>query len=761
MDYLSHTARKLKTLGVATMAALASCTTMGEAAPDYNQIGKQFSLVLQNFHFSRTPFSAEMYSKFLDCYLQSLDPQHLYFTQEDVEAMRRKYADSFGDYLLAADTTRLAEELYSMYSERVIRHITQAEKMLQEYAKSAPASGEKSPQNVLGHESAYNFTFTSDRTVPRSRRKLPRAKNEEELNQVWRDQVEDMLLTEISRRENVARLAAEKGKPDPNAKEIPPAEKILARLKRLRLEVQEADREDMVSQLLNAVAHVYDPHSDYMGAREEQRFKDMIKASIVGIGAQLREDDDGSTRIEGIVKGGPADKQGQLKLGDHVVSVDSQGNGNWTDILFMSIEKVIDLIRGQKGVPVKLRVQSAESGEERIITIVRDEVPMAESLASARIIDLKQKGTQGEERTYRLGVLTLPSFYVDMDDSFGQQCSKDVKRLLNRMTQEKVEGVVVDLRFNGGGSLDEVRKMLGFFTGYGPVVQVKDSHGLVERLTVSGSPIFKGEVVVLTNKLSASASEIFAGAMKDRGRAVIVGDDTTFGKGTVQVPRSLVDYMPLFSSRESCGMIKVTTQKFYRINGASTQLKGVASDIVLPSVTSGLQLGEGEQDYAMPYDAIDTAGKYVKNPHVEQILPRLHELSDARVAKDRDLQNNVWYANYRQRLTKENSISLNKETRKAQNEELRNFKKASDAERKTRYAAMAADDAEHLVVYRLNLKDVQNPELPLASKEDKEKFLKEAKDPEDELDTAPDYPSTLDPVLREALYIVRDMVDLR
>ena len=741
MAFFSTSARKLRSYGLALMTILASCAPYSQAAPDYNQIGKQFSLILQNLHFSRERFSTELYAKFLDCYLQSLDPQHLYFTQEDADMIHKKYADSFGDYLLADDTVHLAQELYAMYSERALKHIAQAEAILHEYEKNPPS-------------------FDSDRTVPRSRRKLPRAKNDAELDQVWRDQVEDMLLSEISRRENVARLAAEKGKPDPNTNETSPAEKILARLKRVRIEVQEADLEDMVSQLLNAVAHVYDPHSDYMGAREEQRFKDMIKASIVGIGAQLREDDDGSTRIEGIVKGGPADKNGQLKLGDHVVAVDSEGNDNWTDILFLSIDKVVDLIRGKKGVPVKLRVQSAESGEERIITIVRDEVPMAESLASARIVDLTERGPQGEAKTYRLGILTLPSFYVDMDDG-NVHCAADVKELLRRMNKEGVQGIVFDLRFNGGGSLDEVRKMVGFFTGAGPVVQVKDSRGHVERLTVSGKPLFHGELLVLTNKLSASASEIFAGAMKDYGRALIVGDERTFGKGTVQVPRSLADYLPYFSSRESCGMIKVTMQKFYRVNGASTQLKGVSSDIVLPSVTSGLQIGEGEQDYVMPYDAIPPTGSYVQNPRLNQILPKLKEKSDARVAADRDLQNNVWYANYRRNLITENTTSLNKQTRKAKSDELREFKKAGDQERKARYEAMSKADAASLVVRRLNLSDVKSPELPLASRDDKQKFLKEAKNPEDELEESVDYPSTLDPLLRESLHILRDMIDLR
>ena len=722
---------------VASAAVLVSCTGTSTAAPDYDLIGKQFSLVLQNAHFSRTRFSSEMYEKFLDCYLQLLDPQRVYFTQEDADKLKEHYASQFGDYLLVGQTTQLAQELYGSFSKRALSRIEQAEKLLQQYKAEMPA-------------------FNSDKTIARSRRKVARAKDNAELDQVWRNQVEDMLLTEVMRRENVARLAKEKGKPDPNANEGPVADKILARLKRQRCEIQEADLEDMVSHLLNAVAHVYDPHSDYMGAREEQRFKDAIKASIVGIGAQLREDDDGSTKIEGIVKGGPAAKNGQLKLGDHIVAVATNGDEEWTDIMFMSIDKVVDLIRGKKGQPVKLRVQSADSGEEKIITIVRDEVPMSESLASGKIVDVKDENG----KTTRLGILTLPSFYVDLDDG-DVHCAADVKKIVRRMNDEGVRGIVLDLRYNGGGSLDEVRKMVGFFTGAGPVVQVKDSRGHVEKLTVSGRPIFKGELVVIINRMSASASEIFAGAMKDYGRAVVVGDVASFGKGTVQVPRGLADYMPYFSSREGSGMIKVTVQKFYRINGASTQLKGVESDIALPTLTAGFQLGEAEMDYAMPYDEIPAAFGYVPDPRISRILPQLKERSAARVAADKDLQNNLWYTAYRKRLTTENTVYLNKEKRKAENAVLQDYKKQCDAERKVRYAEMEKSDEKNLTIYRLNLGDVKAPVLPLASKDDKEEFMDQAEDPEDELDDTPDYPSNLDPILRESLNIVRDMIQLR
>ncbi|MBQ2869571.1 MAG: carboxy terminal-processing peptidase [Akkermansia sp.] len=726
---------RARALGMAAAAALVSCTSISQAEPDYDIIGKQFSLVLQNAHFSRARFSQDLYQQFLDCYVQSLDMQHLFLTQEDVEYLRNRYASSFGDYLLANQTTRLAEELYAYFSERALPRIAQAEKLLQEYATQMPA-------------------FDSTRTVPRSRRKLPRAKDAAELDQVWRDQVEDMILTEVLRRENLAELAAAKGKPSPVAKEMSVTDKMQARIKRMRNEIQEADREDMVSYLLNAVAHVYDPHSDYMGAREEQRFKDMIKASIVGIGAKLQSDDDGSTTIEGIVKGGPAAKCGQLQLGDHIVAVAQHGDDNWTDVMFLSIDKVVDLIRGQKGEAVKLRVQSADTGEEKVVTIVRDEIPMSEELASGRIIDMKDG-----DRTYRLGVLTLPSFYIDLDDG-DVHCAADVKKILRRMMQEKVEGIVLDLRFNGGGSLDEVRKMVGFFTGAGPVVQVKDSRAHVERLTVSGRPLYNGQLVVIINKLSASASEIFAGAMADYGRAVIVGDEASYGKGTVQVPRGLADYMPYFTSREGCGMIKVTTQKFYRVGGASTQLKGVSSDIVLPTVTAGLRLGEGEQDYAMPYDEIPRAGGYVKSSRISRILPELMARSKARMAQDKDMQytrEDIERARERQ---EKNIVSLNKAERQAENAQLLERKKSIDAERKVRYEKMAADDEKNLTIYRLKLADVKLPKLPIASKDDDDEYMDENEDPEDALTETPEYPSKLDPVLREALHIVKDMVNM-
>jgi carboxyl-terminal processing protease len=455
------------------------------------------------------------------------------------------------------------------------------------------------------------------------------------------------------------------------------------------------------------------------------------------------------------VKGGPAAKNGQLKLGDRIVAVDTDNSGKWTDIMYLSIDKVVDLIRGKQGVSVRLRVLGAETGEQKEVIIVRDEVPMSESLASAKIVDVHTPG----KTPYRVGILTLPSFYIDLEGG-DVRCASDVKKLVQRMNREGVDGLIVDLRFNGGGSLEEVRKMVGFFTGAGPVVQVRDARGHKERLTVSGRKIFDGEMVVITNKLSASAYEIFAGAMADYGRAVIVGDESTFGKGTVQIPRSLAEYMPYFSPSEGVGMIKVTVQKFYRINGASTQLKGVASDIVLPMSTAALQLGEGELDFVMPYDEIPAATGYVKNPRLSRILPELSRRSAARVAEDKDMQYSRWYIDYRRALLETNADSLNKAKRVAENEELLRRQKEIAEDRKVRYAAMAEADAANLRIFRLKLDDVDAAELPLITKAEDEKYMEEVEDPEEMLEEEVDYPSTLDPILRESMNIVNDMLEM-
>ncbi len=473
--------RRFSGIALTALSAI-SCSSISasEPKPDYDKIGKQFYMLLQNGHYSRQPFSQQMYQKFFENYLNSLDPARLYLTQEDVDMLQKKYASQFGDFLINEETQDLAEEIHSIFNERALHYINYAENRVKAMNGSMP-------------------DFNTQRSIPRTRKDLPWEKNAAALERVWDDQITDMLLSEVLRRENLEKLAKERGEVYKDSSPLTAHEKILARLKRLRTAIVETDLQDMVSVLLNSISTVYDPHSSYMGARQQQRFFDMMKAELIGIGAQLQSDDDGSTKITGIIKGGPVEKTGLIELGDRIVAVDAKNNGEWTDILFMSLDKVIEHIRGKEGQEVRLRIHREGTGEEKIVVLTRAKIPIADELANGKIIFDKAIDMEGNERSYRLGIITLPSFYLDIQEG-KSNCATDVKMLLNRMIKEGVEGIIFDLRSNGGGSLEEVRKIAGFFTGAGPVVQVKDSRGNIERHSVSGRPLFNGKLIILTNK---------------------------------------------------------------------------------------------------------------------------------------------------------------------------------------------------------------------------------------------------------------------
>ncbi|MEE0763979.1 carboxy terminal-processing peptidase [Akkermansia sp.] len=693
------------------------------------------SLLLQNFHFSRKEFSDDLSNKFLETYLRKVDPSKIFFTQQDVDALKKKYGKELDDYLMSGQMMDAAKAMHALYRQRAMQRIAYARDLLKQ----------------------GGFTFTQDKTIERSRRKIDSwPKDEAEMQQVWKDLVEEQLLSETLRRETVARLAKEQNKPDPLANEKPVEEKLLMRYERIQRNIQETDMEDVAETLLSAVALTYDPHTDYMGARQVDRFKISMSPELTGIGALLGGEDDGSTKINGIVVGGPADKSGELKLNDRIVAIDSNNTGEMVDILFMKLDKVVDMIRGSENSQIRLKVEPADApGQAKIITLTRSKVPLKDELAKAEIIELNG-APDGQNR---IGVLSLPSFYADMDGG-DRRCAADVKKLLERMNKEKVDGLVIDLRNNGGGSLEEVRLMTGFFTGRGPVVQIKDTRGNVDVKTANNrEKLFKGPIVVLINKLSASASEILAAALQDYGRAVIVGDTSTFGKGTVQQPVDIGQYLPYFSARDRAGLLKVTTQKFYRVPGGSTQLKGVESDIQLPTATAAFELGEEILDYAMPYDQIPPCHNYKKDSAIAGILPALKAASAERVAKDRDLQiAKEDIAMMKQRI-KDNKLSLNKKVREQENASLEERRKSINQERKTRFAQMAKDDAAKYKIYRLTLDDINAPELPLANPEkDNEQFMHVAEDPTAELDDSPEYPSGLDPELREGINIVQDML---
>jgi carboxyl-terminal processing protease len=465
----------------------------------------------------------------------------------------------------------------------------------------------------------------------------------------------------------------------------------------------------------------------------------------------------------GIVVGGPADREGTLKLNDRVVAVDTLNTGrpdDMIDVMFMKIDKVVDLIRGKEGTSVALKVEPAAgpSGETRIVVIERGKVEMKDEQASGELIEMKT----GKDQVRRLGVITLPSFYADFEEG-KVRCSVDVERILKRLVDEKIDGLILDLRNNGGGSLEEVRRMTGFFMDRGPVVQVKNTLSQVQvKDSENGKPIYGGPLVVMTDKSSASASEILAGALQDYNRAVILGESSTFGKGTVQQPMDIGRMLPLFSVRNRAGFLKVTIQKFYRPSGSSTQMDGVASDLVLPSLMDAMEMGEAYLDHPLPHDRIRRAPDFKPLDPQGLFIPRLKELSQKRVNACKDFGyviEDVMKA--KERIAK-NRVSLNKAARQQELTESETRQKERNAERRARFGEIAKKDKETFRFFKITLDDVESA-AALKSydpSEESASFMRRAKDETEDLDETPKWPTGLDPVKRESLAVLGDLVEL-
>jgi carboxyl-terminal processing protease len=707
---------------------------------DFNEVGKQMAIMLQNSHFARLPYNAELSRKFFDDYLKDLDNQKLYFTQEDVNGFSEKYGDRLHTLLLRGESMDPATEIYAVFKERVASRVAQAEELLK---------GE--------------FDFTGDEAVMMSRKEASWPKNEKAAKEAWGKQIKEAVLAETLRREMITRMAKEQDKPDPGADDLDPREKVSLRYKRLLSSVEDVDDEDVANYFLSAVARAYDPHTDYMSFREMNRFKGDMKNELVGIGALLQAEEDGATIIKGIVVGGPADKGGQLKLNDRVVAVDSLNAGGadgMVDIMFMSIDKVVELIRGKQGTAVALKVEPSGGapGETTIIVIERDKVELKDEQASGDLIEMM--GKDGEVR--RIGVLTLPSFYADFDEG-KTRSSVDVERILMRLIEEKMDGLVFDLRNNGGGSLEEVRRMTGFFVPRGPVVQVKDTLGQVRvKDSDAGETLYSGPMVVMIDKSSASASEILAGALQDYNRAVVIGDSSTFGKGTVQQPMDIGSNFPLFAVRDKAGYLKVTIQKFYRPSGSSTQMDGVVPSIVLPSIIDALEVGEAYLENALPHDRIRPAPDFRALDAQALFLPKLKELSQERVEASQDFTYVIQDIIKAKERLKENSVSLDKAAREKELAESDVQKKERNAERRVRFAKIAADDAKKFNFYHITLDELdKGTELkaydPTKGAGD---FMRRAVDETASLDDTPKWPSGLNAEKREAINVLRDLVDL-
>lgn len=537
-------------------------------APQDGVVSRLIASLMPSEHVSGKELDNELSRRALELYVETFDPLKLYFLQSDVDQFQ-KYADVIDDHVRAGNLD-LAYYIFEKYTRRVDERVEQIRELL---------SGD--------------FDFSIDEDVIIDRDAARYANNADEARDRWRRQLKLSLLDLKDADEPVVGKVA--------------SDQLMRRYDRFAARWRGTSSDDILEMFLTAVTNSYDPHSTYMSPATLEDFSISMRLNLDGIGASLGEKD-GFTQVKQVIPGGAADGHGKLKTDDVIVSVGQNDSGELVDIIEMPLKEVVKLIRGKAGSIVRLGVKPGGTGNVEIYKIVRARVELEDSAARGEVIEHALPGGG----TMKLGYINLPSFYMDMESARKNKTdyrssTRDVARLLEGFKQQSVGGVVLDLSRNGGGSLTEAISLTGLFIDQGPVVQVKDANGSVQKYDDDQfGTVWDGPLVVLTSKLSASASEILAGAIKDYRRGLIVGDPQTHGKGTVQ---TLMDIgQSLFRiKRANYGALKVTLQQFYLPDGESTQLEGVAADVVLPSLTAKMPISEGDLEYALEHDRVNPA----------------------------------------------------------------------------------------------------------------------------------------------------------
>ena len=577
--------------------------------------------LLEEFHYSQELLDTEISERFFDGYLETLDPRRENFLQSDIAEFThyRTNLDAFTIGTNGTANLTPAYEIYRRYLERIQQHADCVNELLQ----------------------ADRFKFNTDEHILLDRRHAPYPKDLGEAKQLWSQRLryeylQEKLSREISPTNNNVILTL----PKSATAEITGT---LARHYRWNLHMAtNLDSTDVLQAYLNALAHAYDPHSDYFNTEHAQTFSIDMSLSLFGIGAQLTEDD-GYCTISSLVHGGPAEKSKQLHEKDRTIAV-AQSNQPPVNVVDMELGKVVQLIRGPKGTEVRLTISPVEDrAVRRVVTLIRDEIKLEDYEAKAQLIELPD----GHGGTTRLGIIDLPSFYATVDlpgnteHSTAKSITADVTRLIKKLKSEKAAGIILDLRSNPGGSLEEAVKFTGLFIKDGPVVLARSSFDGPVNVDsdTDSSMLYDGPLIVLVNRLSASAAEIAAAALQDYDRALVVGDISTFGKGTVQ---NLNPLRPFFvrpataSATNDPGTVKITIRKFYRVSGASTQLKGVMPDLILPDVLNySTQFGESSLENPLPWDTIPSVN-YSKLNLVQLYLDELRRRSSERIATNQD-----------------------------------------------------------------------------------------------------------------------------
>lgn len=647
---------------------LTGWSAVADTSTEEANIARMTASLLEQSHFSARRGHEDFSGKFLDRYLDMLDGGKMLFLKSDLEDFS-VYRATLSDLTLKLGDTSPAKKIFTRYLQRLEQRV--------EFAK-----------DVLNND---KFDFTTDEKFLTDREHAERPSDIEAAHQLWRQSLKYEYLQEKLGDKKPAEIV----------------ETLTKRYERTLRTMKKFHDDQIFEAYLTALAHVYDPHSDYMGPRQLEDFRISMSLSLCGIGAVLQSID-GYCKIRELLPGGPAIASKQIKPGDRITTVQQEGEEP-VDIVEMPLTDAVQLIRGAKGTKVILTLipaDSADSSARKTLTLVRDEIKLETQEAKARVVDLPV----ANGKTLRVGVLDLPSFYTGDGDAEGKGhagCTADVAKLLQKLKAEKIQGLILDLRNNGGGSLEEAIRLTGLFIEFGPVVQTKDAEG---RVGIERDPdatvMYDGPLVVLTSRMSASASEILAGALQDYGRAPIIGDPSTFGKGTVQSMVTLDRLMKKFGldGGENPGALKLTIRKFYRPGGASTQLKGVIPDIILPSASAQLKIGEAEMPESLPWDEVPGTN-HARLDRVAPYLATLKEKSTERLAADQEF---TWLREDIERFKKRIAnpeVSLNEKERrqeKTEQEERKNARKQARANRKPLEQTQ----------YEITLKNAGSPGLP-------------------------------------------------
>ena len=620
----------------------------------YPEESKIINTIISRYHYRKFKLNDSLSSEIFERYIETLDHSKSYFLTKDIMEFE-KYKNKFDDFLIDGELN-VVYDIFKTYKERANNRFDYVEKQLQQ-----------------------DFDFSIDEYYERNREDASWPASDEEANEIWRKRIKNDALN--------LKLAS---KPSDSI-----AITLSRRYKNYRKAINQYNSEDIFQLFMNSYTESVDPHTNYFSPLTSENFKINMSLSLEGIGAQLQQEDDYIKILE-IIPGGPAFKSNKLERNDKIIGVAQDATGEMVDVIGWRVTDVVQLIRGPKGTTVRLLILPANAGINAIpkeVTLVRDKVKLEEQAAKKEILDIKQ-----DDINYRIGVINIPTFYSDFEaqqrgDKNYRSTTRDVKKIVEELKAEGIDGIIIDLRNNGGGALNEAIDLTGLFIKDGPVVQVRNSDGSIQVGADEDPNVFyDGPLAVLVNRFSASASEIFSGAIQDYERGVIIGEQT-YGKGTVQ---NLIDLNRIMQgSDDKLGQVKITVAKYYRINGGSTQSLGVIPDITLPSTVEADEFGESSQESALPWDEINPT-KYKIAGNVKEFLSMLKIKHEQRIQSSNEFDYLFEDIRDYKEEVNQNLISLNEDVRRREMEKEEEEKFERENERRKIKGIKLLDKGEEI-----------------------------------------------------------------